>query len=151
MAIAPLGPSQRTAVNALIAAGRLDKVPADTSRALTFMSKAKDRLEQLALLTSDAVKYDLAYDAAHDVGEAMLAAHGFRTSNGPGQHEAIGRYLSAIFSAPPGNKAARQFDQLRRSRNRSHYEAAPIGKATAAQAEVVASELYAAAVAQGIA
>ena len=150
MAVTPLSKPELATVIALVQAGRLDTVPADARRAVAFMAKAKDRLEQLALLTSDPVKYDIAYDAAHDVGEALLAAHGFRTSNGPGQHEALGRYLRAILRSPPGDKAARRFDQLRRSRNQSHYEAAPIGKAAADQAEAVARDLYGAAVARGV-
>jgi hypothetical protein len=137
-------------VAALSQLGRLDQIPADARRAAAFMAKAHDRLEQLGLLTSDAVRYDVAYDAAHDVGQALLAAHGFRTRNGPGQHEALGRYLRAILSTPPGDKAARRFDQLRRSRNQSHYEAAPIGKAAADQAEEAARELYAAACDRGL-
>lgn len=76
--------------------------------------------------------------------------YGYRTSNGRGQHEALGLYLRAILATPPGDNAARQFDRMRRSRNQSHYEAAPIGKATAAQAESIARDLYAAAIARGV-
>ncbi len=137
-------------VIALVQAGRIDQLPVDSRRASAFMAKASDRLAQLVLLTSDAVRYDVAYDAAHDVGEALLAAHGYRTSNAPGAHEALGRYLRAILSTPPGEQAARRFDQLRRSRNQSHYEAAPIGKAAADRAEATARDLYAAAKDRGL-
>ncbi len=150
MVVTPLTAAEGAAVDVLVQGGRIDIVPADVRRASAFMARAKDRLEQLSLLTSDPVRYDLAYDAAHDVGEALLAAHGFRTSNSPGQHEALGRYLRAILSTPPGDQAARRFDQLRRSRNQSHYEASPIGKAVADQAETVARALCAAAVARGL-
>ena len=150
MALTALSKPELAAVAVLVSAGRLDQVPADTRRATAFLSKAQDRLDQLPLLTSHAVRYDLAYDAAHDVGEALLAAHGYRTRNGQGQHEALGRYRRAVLSTPPGDKAARQFDQLRRSRNQSHYEAVPIGKAAADQAELVARDLYAAAVTRGV-
>jgi len=145
-----LSVSERATVAALVEAGRIDTVPADARRAAAFLARAKDRLEQLALLTSDPVRYDLAYDAAHDVGEALLAEHGYRTSNGPGQHEALGRYVRAILSTPPGDKAAGRFDRLRRSRNQSHYEAVPIGKAAADQAAIVARELYSAAISRGV-
>ncbi len=33
------------------------------------------------------------------LAEALLAAYGFRTTNGPGQHEALGRYLRTLFDA----------------------------------------------------
>ena len=150
MAVTPLSATERAAVIELVQAGRIDTVPADARRAAAFTAKAKDRLSQLALLTSDPVRYDLAYDAAHDIGESLLAAHGYRTSNGAGQHEALGRYLRAVLSTPPGDKAAARFDQLRRSRNQSHYEAVPIGKAAADQAEAVARELHSAALSRGV-
>jgi hypothetical protein len=150
MAVRPLSHPELATLIALVQAGRVDQVPVDDRRAVAFMAKANDRLEQLSLLTSDAVRYDVAYDAAHDVGEALLAAHGYRTSSGTGQHEALGRYLRAILSTPPGDKAVRRFDQLRRSRNQSHYEAAPIGKAAADQAEATARGLYAAANDRGL-
>jgi hypothetical protein len=75
----------------------------------------------------------------------FLAAHGYRTRNGPGQHEALGRFLRAVLDAPPGDKAAKRFDQLRRVRNQSHYDARPVGAADAALAERAATELHAAA------
>lgn len=63
---------------------------------------------------------------------------------------ALGRFLRAILGTPPGDKAAQRFDQLRRARNQSHYEAVPIGKAAADQAEAVARALYIAAVDRGL-
>lgn len=135
---------------ALVEGGRLDAVPADQRRAATFMGQAVDRLGQLDLLTSVAVRYGVAYDAAHDIGEALLAAYGYRTSNGPGQHEALGRFMRVVFDAPPGDKAAEQFDRLRRARNQDRYHAKPLGTADAAMAEKVARELHAAALACGV-
>lgn len=84
MAITPLTRIQQTVVLALIEARRLEVVPIDRARSASFMSQAEERLGQMSLLTSVAVKYGVAYDAAHDVGEALLAAYGFRTANGPG-------------------------------------------------------------------
>lgn len=135
---------------ALVEARRLDAVLADGSRASSFMQQAEDRLGQLPLLTSPAVRYGIAYDAAHDIGEALLAAYGFRTTNGPGQHEALGRYLRAVIDKPPADKAAQQFDRLRRARNQDRYQAKPVGAASADQAEQVARELFDAVVARGV-
>lgn len=81
MAIAPLTNVQQATVLALVEARRLDVAPVDAARATSFMRQAEDRLGQLPLLTSIAVKYGVAYDAAHDIGEALLAAYGFRTAN----------------------------------------------------------------------
>ena len=150
MAMIPLTRVQMATVVTLVQAGRLDVVPADEIRATTFLQRADERLSQLSLLTSVTVRYDLAYDAAHDIGEALLAAYGYRTANGPGQHDALGRYLRTILDKPPGDKAARSFDRLRRKRNQNHYEAATVGAADAASAEQVARDLYGAATGRGI-
>jgi len=150
VAISALTKVQQATVLALVEARRLDAVPVDASRAASFMRQAEERLGQMPLLTSVAVKYGIAYDAAHDIGEALLAAHGFRTANGPGQHEALGRFLRAVLDKPPVDKAANAFDRLRRARNQDRYEAKPVGAAAAGKAEQVARELFDAAVARGV-
>lgn len=150
MAMRSLNETQQETVDALVSARRLEKVPPDPARATAFLATAAERISQLPLLTSVVVSYDLAYDAAHDVGEALLAAHGYRTRNGTGQHEAIGRYLRAVLDSPPGDRAARRFDRLRRARNKSHYDAIPLGAAEAELARQTAQELHAAALARGL-
>lgn len=117
MELMPLTASQRAAVEALADARRIEAVPRDMQRARAFLRSADDRLSQLPLLTSAGVAYDIAYDAAHDVGESLLAAHGFRTRSGAGQHEALGRFLRAVLDEPPADRAAARLDQLRRTRN----------------------------------
>jgi hypothetical protein len=104
-------------VLALVEARRLEAVQADPARAASFLRQAEDRLNQLPLLTNLVVRSGIAYDACHDTGEALLAAYGFLTSNGPGQDEALGRYLRAVFDKPPAEGAAREFDRLRRALN----------------------------------
>jgi hypothetical protein len=83
MALTPLTRVQRATVFALVEARRLDGVPADLARATSFLHQAEERLDQLPLLTSAVVKYGVAYDACHDMGEALLAAYGFRMASGP--------------------------------------------------------------------
>lgn len=107
MALTPLTRVQQAAVIALVEARRLDAVPTDLARATSFLRQAQERLEQLPLLTSITVRYGVAYDACHDTGEALLAAYGFRTTNGPGQHDALGRYLRAVFDTPPAESCSR--------------------------------------------
>lgn len=151
MALTPLTRVQRATVIALVEARRLDVVLADFRRATSFLRQAEERLNQLPLLTSVVVRYGIAYDACHDTGEALLAAYGFRTTNGPGQHEALGRYLRAVFDKPPTEKAAREFDRLRRARNQDRYEGKPVGAAATEKAEQVARALFDAAIARGVA
>ena len=67
-----------------------------------------------------------------------------------GQHEALGRYLRAVFDKPPAEKAAREFDRLRRARNQDRYEARPVGVAATEKAEQVARTLFDAALARGL-
>jgi len=141
---------QQANVDALVGARRLEGVTVDVRRASAFLAQAAERIGELANLTSAAVKYGVAYDAAHDIGEALLAACGYRTANGPGQHEAVGRFLRAVLDSPPGDRAAGEFDRLRRARNQDRYEAKPVGAADASRAESVARELYAAVVARGL-
>ena len=150
MALTPLTRVQKATVLALVEGRRLDVVPADVARAASFLRQAEERLNQLPLLTSVVVRYGIAYDACHDTGEAVLAVYGFRTTNGPGQHEALGRYLRAVFDKPPAERAAREFDRLRRARNQDRYEAKPVGAAATEKAEQVARTLFDAALARGI-
>lgn len=133
-----------------MAAGRLRSVPADADRASDFLAQADDRLSQLRLLSSNPVKSGIAYDAAHDMGEALLAWYGFATANGPGQHAAIGEFLTAVLDAPPEHAAAAaMFDQARRARNQQNYRANPIGSAQASAVEAMARTLRAAAASRG--
>lgn len=150
MALIPFTRVQQTMVLALVEARRLGIVAADLARASSFLRQAEERLDQLPLLTSAVVKYGIAYDACHDTGEALLAAYGFRTISGAGQHEALGRYLRAVFDEPPVDRAAREFDRLRRARNQGRYEAKPVGVAATEKAEQVARTLFDATLARGL-
>ena len=88
---------QKVELTALVRARRIEAVPVDLARAEGFLTQAEDALADVPNLTRPQNAYNLAYDAAHDVGEAMLAAFGYRTASGRGQHEALGRFLVAIF------------------------------------------------------
>ncbi len=150
MAVTALTTAQLSAVDALVKGSRLGVVPVDLKRARVFMKQAKDAIDEIPLLTKAQNTYNLAYDACHDVGKALLAAYGYRTVAGPGQHEALGRFLRAVFDSPPGDRAARRLDQLRRARNQLRYEARVVGAADAALAAQTARDLNAAAIARGV-
>jgi hypothetical protein len=150
VALTPLSRIQQATVLTLVQARRLDVVPADAARATSFLRQAEERLNQLPLLTSVVVRYGIAYDACHDTGQALLAAYGFRAANGSGQQEALGRYIRAVLDKPPADRAAREFDRLRRARSQDRYEAKPVGAAATEKAEQAARTLFDAAVARGI-
>lgn len=150
MALTPLTHAQSAAINALVASGRLEAVPPDSARAASFLAQASDAIIDLANLTRPQNAYNLAYDACHDVGEAMLAAYGFRTKGGGGQQDAVMVFLRAVLDSPPGEAAAQRLNQLRRARNASRYEARTPGAGQALLAAETASDLLAAAIARGV-
>lgn len=82
MAVVALTSDQQSAVATLLAARRVERVPVDERRARAFLDQAGDALSDLPHMTRDQNRYNLAYDAAHDVDEAMLAAYGYRTRRG---------------------------------------------------------------------
>jgi hypothetical protein len=82
-----LTPSQEAALAALVRAGRLVRVAADLAKAARFLASARTGLADLttsAASLSPRSRHRLAYDAAHDAVEALLAAYGYKTANGPG-------------------------------------------------------------------
>jgi hypothetical protein len=131
VSVRALTPQQQADVAALIASGVLQVVPPDPAKAERFLDQAAAAVGEVARLSVAGVIYDIAYNAAHDVGEAMLAAYGLRTASGAGQHVAVGQFLEAVFDGPPGQDAARRYDQIRSARNGMRYRAQPVGKATA--------------------
>jgi hypothetical protein len=131
-----LSDAQQAAVLGLVTAGRIEVVPSDQIRASAFLFQASEAIADLPHVTRPQNRYNLAYDACHDIGEALLATHGYRTSNGPGQHEVLGLFLKALLDEAPGNLAARRFDQLKRARNQQRYDARPVA---AADAELAAA------------
>ena len=143
MNVRALTPDQRRAVEALVARGALDVVPVDLPKAERFLEQASAALGEAARLSVPSVVYDVAYNAAHDIGEGMLAAYGYRTASGKGQHVALGQFLEAVFDGPPAQDAARRYDQIRIARNALRYRAQPVGSAPADLAVSVALALLA--------
>jgi len=141
VAVTPLTPRQRRAVDELVAAHRLEQVPVDERRCAAFLRQAETALADLSNVRHAQNRYNLAYDAAHDVGEAMLAAYGYRTAHGTGQHDALGRFLAAVFDVPPENAASRHYDRMRRDRNQQRYSARPTTSAAAVAAAEAATVL----------
>jgi hypothetical protein len=134
MTLAALTSTQQAAVDQLVASQKLQTVQADEAKAGRFLDQASEAMAEVPHIGSTNLRYNIAYDAAHDVGEAMLAAYGYRTSRGAGQHVALGEYLQAIFDTPPAREAARRFDQMRGARNGLRYRAFAASEALAMMA-----------------
>lgn len=151
MALNLLTSPQRERLDALVAAGRLREVPADLELAANCLALADDRLSDLPLIRTTTVRMSTAYDAAHDIGQAFLAAYGYTPTNGAGQHAVIGDFLVIAIPEPPSAAgAARDFDRARRARNNQNYRAALTGERPAADVERIARELRDAATRAGI-
>jgi hypothetical protein len=112
----PLTATQIKQFSSKVANGRLKRVPIDLTKAEMFLDKASEALAEFTNISSTGVLYDTAYTVCHDVGEAAMAAYGFRTS---------------------------PFDDLRRSRNSRLYGAKPIGKSLSTLGVQTARALFA--------
>ncbi|MFL6162213.1 MAG: hypothetical protein ACJ74U_08290 [Jatrophihabitantaceae bacterium] len=142
MSVVPLTPAQQAAVDRMAAAGDLRATAADEQQARSFLHQARIALDDVPHVTHLENKYNLAYKAAHDVGEAVLRAYGYRSKFGAGAHERIGSFLAAIFDTPPPSEAAAHYEVMRVDRNANHYRARPVTQATADQAAAAAHSLY---------
>ncbi len=108
---------------------RLAGVSVDVAKAARFIQMADAALAELPHITTQSVRYDVAYNAAHDIGEGLLAAYGLRTTSGPGQHATVGLFLVAICLGTAHETASERFDILRNTRNQLRYGAKAIGSA----------------------
>ncbi len=72
----------------------------------------------------------MAYAALYDAARKALTAHmltrGFRATNRPGAHEAVGIYGASELTDPGGSVA--RFQAMRLTRNRSEYQDRPVGR-----------------------
>lgn len=96
-------------------------------------------------IPSNSVRFDAAYNAAHDIGEALLAAYGLRTGGGAGAHVTVGEFLEVIFDRPPAREAALAYSNLRSIRNGLRDLAKAPSRAETATATAVVRTLLAAA------
>lgn len=139
----PLSLTQTSTLNNLVDSVRIRPASIDLPKAERFIEQASLALVELPTIRTHQLRYDGGYNAAHDVGEALMAAYGFRTVNGPGQHMSIGEVLLIFFEGTAAQNAAEDFDDLRKARNQSRYVANPIGKAKADAAVLCAAVLLA--------
>ena len=138
-----LSDAQRQRILDLISSGRLREVPQDRQRAAACRAHARDGLEAAAHIPTPHVAFDVAYNAAHDAGEALMAALGMRPGRGDGGHATVGSVLAIMAEGSPFARSARAYDALRQTRNRVRYDAGHVGSAQANHAREVTAELVA--------
>lgn len=66
------------------------------------------------------------YDAARKAITAQMQAPGYRATNRPGAHQAVGLYAEATFATGAALPHVRALDRMRQIRNRSEYDQQPI-------------------------
>ncbi|MFN8123068.1 MAG: HEPN domain-containing protein [Thermoleophilia bacterium] len=112
-------------VDALLAEGRIEAVEPDPDTARERLRIARTHLATAAL-AADAGDLNgalsLLYDAARKAVAAHMLAVGYRPRARPGAHQAVTRYAAAVLGSGRHAAAVRQFDRMRRDRNRSEYE-----------------------------
>jgi HEPN domain-containing protein len=114
----------------LIAKRFIEVVQTDRPMAEKWISDARRHLQAAqAIETIDpSGVYVLAYDAARKAVAAALLMTGHRVRGRPGSHQALAQYAE-VLGRETGEPAFKQFDRLRRERNRSEYGARSFGKA----------------------
>jgi hypothetical protein len=115
------------AVATLITARRIEQVPADRASALVRLTRAEEKLEAARkIATIDVeVAYVTGYDATRIAVTAHMLAAGYRVRAVAGSHEAVGIYAEAVIASP----SAREYQRMRRRRNKAEYDDLAIGRA----------------------
>jgi hypothetical protein len=132
----------------LVADGRIEVMQSDPAAAQDLLDHATKHLQSArAILRDDpAGAYQLAYDAARKAVAADMSQNGYRVkSDRPGAHAAVVAYAAEalVGEAPP--TALRDFDRMRRTRNRSEYVGVTVGHRQAEADLENAGEIVAAA------
>jgi hypothetical protein len=128
----------------LVQAGRLERVPADHATAAARLVRAEQHLVTAsALLGQDnEVAYGSLYDAARKAVTAHMLANGLRAPAKPGAHESVGVYAAERVPDPTGS--VREFQRLRRRRNKSEYDDITFGRREVEADLLLASDIVSA-------
>ncbi len=114
-------------IAALLTARRIERVPADRASALVRLTRAEEKLDAARKIA--AIDFEVAYVTAYDATRIAVTAHmldaGYRVRAVAGAHEAVGVYAEAAISSP----STREFQRMRRRRNKSEYDDIAIGRA----------------------
>ena len=130
----------------LVAEGVIRHAEADLRGARTELATARVHLETAAAIASrdPGAAYAISYDAARKAIAAHMRARGFRVGKGHGAHARIGVYAAAALDDHGIDEQLERYDELRRLRNQSEYDAllvdeADVGEAIDQAAAIVAA------------
>lgn len=128
----------RTTIDALLAGGRLERVPASREAAESELARSRTHVGSArALMATDPEgAYTLAYDAARRALAAVLQNQGLRATS-RGGHVTVYEAVRAQLDPPLGN-VLRPFNRMRARRNEVEYRSS---EAPAVTAEEVAADV----------
>ena len=117
-------------VSDLLRDGRVVRVTPDLVAAWERVADAKIHLASSdKLAKSDPeLAYVALYDAARKAITAHMQANGYRATNRPGAHQAVGLYAEATVATPANVAHIKAFDRMRQVRNRSEYDDQPVSE-----------------------
>lgn len=120
----------------LVSEGAVERAPVDRAAALRDFGAAAAHLVSVRTLAAHdpAGAFALAYEAFRKAVVAHMRANGFRVKSRGGAHYQTGRYARAALDGLGIGEHLRAFEDLRRLRNRSAYDAVPIDKRDALEA-----------------
>lgn len=123
-------------LEALVREGAIERVSTDRAAAGRDLAAAEAHLVDLdeRARKDPGGAFALAYEAMRKAIVAHMRATGFRVRNRSGAHYQTGRYASAALDALGMPEDVRAFEELRRMRNRSAYDAVPVDEEAAVQA-----------------
>lgn len=114
-------------ITRLVAARRLEAVPADRAAAAARLSRAREKLDAArSIVPIDLeVAYGTVYEAARLAVTAHMLANGYRARPVARAHQAVGDYAEAMITTP----SAAAFHAIRRRRNRAEYDDIVVSRA----------------------
>ena len=108
--------------SSLLSEGRISVQTFAPQELETLMAIAEAKLGDAGVEGhTDDTTFTLAYDAVRAAAEAVMAAEGFRSVSGEGQHAAVFEFLGEVEDGC-WVEEAREFDRARKKRNVSQYE-----------------------------
>ncbi len=130
----------------LIREGVLERVPRDRAAAGRDLDAASAHLQSLELVsaTDPTGAFALAYEAIRKAIVAHMRANGLRIRGSRGAHFQTGRYALAALESLGVTEHLLAFEDLRRLRNKSAYEAVLVENVDVAEAVAHALAIVAA-------
>lgn len=124
------------AVELLVSEGAIERVSVDREAASRDLDAAAAHLVSVEARAAHdpAGAFALAYEAYRRAVVAHMRASGFRVKSRGGAHYQTGRYARAALVGLGIDEHLQAFEDLRRLRNRSAYEAVPVDESDALEA-----------------